>query len=471
MECGAASWHPKIKTLELRYCKPAMDLSYLTAFRFMKPKLFQILIVLAIGVSAAAQNKASNYETYIARESEEVESQCIKWRRDFHEHPELSNRETRTAKVVVDHLRGLGLEVREGVAKTGVIGILKGGKPGPVIALRADMDALPVTERVDLPFASKATALYNGQSVGVMHACGHDTHIAMLMSAATILSGMKKDLAGTVKFIFQPAEEGPPQGEEGGAPLMIKEGVLENPKVDVIFGLHINAQTPVGQIKYRAEGIMAASDWFTIKIKGRQSHGAQPWLGIDPVVIGAQIINGLQTIVSRQMELTKNPVVISTTIFNGGVRPNIIPEEAILAGTIRTLDKDMQKEVWERVRRTATQIAEASGATAEVTFESKTLVTYNNPKLLQQILPSLKKAAGAENVVPMNAVMGAEDFSFFADKVPGVFLYLGGMPAGKDPATTAAHHTPDFYIDESGMKTGIKAFCFMVLDYLNNHKR
>lgn len=436
----------------------------------MKQKLFQILIVQLAVLYAGAQSTSRNTDSYIIQAADKVDNQCIAWRRDFHEHPELSNRETRTAKIVADHLRSLGLEVKEGVAKTGVVGILKGSKPGPVIGLRADMDALPVTERVALPFASKATAQYNEQQVGVMHACGHDTHTAMLMSVATVLSSMKKDLAGTVKFIFQPAEEGAPNGEEGGAPLMIKEGALEAPKVDVMFGLHINAQTPVGQIKYREEGMMAAADWFSIKIRGKQSHGAQPWLGIDPVVIGAQIINGLQTIVSRQMELTKEPVVISTTIFKGGVRQNIIPEEVELAGTIRTLDKDMQKDVWERVRRTATNIAEASGATAEVTFESKTLVTYNNPKLTQQILPSLKKAAGAENVLPMNAVMGAEDFSFFGDKVPAVFLYLGGMPAGKDPATTAAHHTPDFYIDESGMKTGIKAFCFIVLDYLNNPK-
>jgi len=436
----------------------------------MQKKLFQIAILQLFVFCATAQQTGKNQETYVVQQVKNIDNQCIEWRRDFHQHPELSNRETRTAKIVADHLRSLGMEVKEGVAKTGVVGILKGGKPGPVIGLRADMDALPVTERVDLPFASKVKVQFNGQEVGVMHACGHDTHTAMLMSVATILSGMKKDLAGTVKFIFQPAEEGPPAGEEGGAPLMIKEGALDNPKVDVMFGLHINAQTPVGQIKYREQGMMAASDWFTIKIKGKQSHGAQPWLGIDPVVIGAQIITGLQTIVSRQMELTKDPVVISTTIFNGGVRQNIIPEEATLGGTIRTLDKEMQKDVWERVRRTATNIAEASGANAEITIDSKTLVTYNNPKLMQEILPSLKKAAGAENVLPMNAVMGAEDFSFFADKVPAVFFYIGGMPLGKDPATTAAHHTPDFYVDESGMKTGIKAFCFIVLDYLNNHK-
>jgi len=414
---------------------------------------------------SAAQKTSTPLEDAVLKAIDKIEPQCIAWRRQLHQNPELGNREFKTAKLVADHLRSLGIEVKEGVAHTGVVGILKGGKPGPVIGLRADMDGLPVTERVDIPFASKVKAQYNGQQVGVMHACGHDTHVAMLMSAAQVLAGMKKDLAGTVKFIFQPAEEGPPAGEEGGASLMVKEGVLENPKVDVVFGLHINAQTPVGQIKYREEGIMAAADWFTIKIKGKQSHGAQPWLGIDPVAIGAQIINSLQTIVSRQSDLTKNAVVISTTIFNGGVRENIIPEEATLAGTIRTLDKGMQKEVWARIERTAKNIAEASGATAEVAFDSKTLVTYNNPELTRKMLPTLQKATN-NNAVIMNAVMGAEDFSFYADKVPSLFFYLGGMPLNKKPEESAPHHTPDFYVDESGMKTGIKAFCYLVLDYM-----
>jgi amidohydrolase len=292
----------------------------------------------------------------------------------------------------------------------------------------------------------------------------------MLLSAAEILSAMKNELAGTVKFIFQPAEEGPPEGEEGGAPLMVKEGVLENPKVEAMFGLHINAQTPVGQIKYREQGIMAASDWFTIKIKGKQSHGAQPWLGIDPVVIGAQIITGLQTIVSRQSELTKNAVVISTTIFKGGVRENIIPEEATIAGTIRTLDKGMQKEVWERIELTAKNIAEASGAIAEVSIIPKTLVTYNDPELTRKMLPSLNKASN-NNAIVMDAVTGAEDFSFFAQKVPALYFFVGGMSVDKDPKTTAPHHTPDFYIDEAGMQTGIKAYCYLVLDYLNANKK
>lgn len=415
-----------------------------------------------VSISASAQTRT---DAQIQAAVDKIEPQTIAWRHDLHQNPELGNRETRTAGIIAAHLRKLGIEVKEKVAMTGVVGILKGGKPGPVIALRADMDALPVTERVNLPYASKARSVYNGQEVGVMHACGHDTHVAILLSTAEILAGMKNELAGTVVFVFQPAEEGPPAGEEGGAALMVKEGVLDNPKVDVMFGLHINAQTPVGQIKYREEGMMAASDWFTITINGKQSHGAQPWLGVDPVVIGSQIIQGLQTIVSRQTDLTKNPVVISTTIFKAGVRENIIPEQVVLSGTIRTLDTAMQKDVWKKIEITAKNIAEAGGATATVVFDSKTLVTYNHPQLTRQMLPSLQKATN-NNAKQMNAVMGAEDYSFFAAKVPALYFYLGGMPAGTDPAATAAHHTPDFNVDDAGMKTGIKAFLHLVLDYM-----
>lgn len=422
-------------------------------------------MLLSLGIQA--QYKMPNS---IEDAIEKIEAKSISWRRNLHKNPELGNREFRTAKIIAAHLKSLGMEVKEGVAHTGVVGILKGSSPGPVVALRADMDALPVKERVDIPFASKATSEYNGQTVDVMHACGHDVHVSILMSVAEILAGMKDDLAGTVKFIFQPAEEGPPAGEEGGAELMVKQGVLENPKVDAVFGLHVHAQTPVGQIKYREEGMMAASDWFTITIKGKQSHGAQPWLSVDPVVIGAQIIEALQTIVSRQSELTKNAVVISTTIFKGGVRQNIIPEEAQLAGTIRTLDKEMQKEIWKRIERTAINIAEASGATAEVKIEPKTLVTYNDPQLTRKMIPSLQKATN-NNAIVMNAVTGAEDFSFYADKVPSLFFYLGGMPPTQDPKKVAGHHTPDFYIDEAGMQTGIKAFIYLVMDYMNMHKK
>lgn len=432
----------------------------------MKKTIFQFITFVTLTTTTAAQQTPSDkIETAVKK----LEPKTIAWRRDIHENPELGNREVRTAKIITAHLRSLGIEVKEGVAKTGVVGLLKGGKPGPVIALRADIDALPVTERVPLPFASKVKAVYNGQETGVMHACGHDTHIAMLMSAAEILAGMKAELAGTVKFIFQPAEEGAPAGEEGGAALMVKEGVLENPKVDVMFGMHIDAQTPVGKIGYREGGIMAESDWFAIKISGKQTHGAEPWLGIDPVVIGAQIINGLQTIVSRQSDLTRNAVVISTTMFTAGVRENIIPEQVTLKGTIRTLDKEMRDEVWAKIERTAKGIAEASGATAAVTFDAKTGVTYNNPELTQKMLPTLMKAStGNAFVIP--AQTGAEDFSFFAEKVPSLYVFVGGSPAGKNPKEAAAHHTPDFFIDESGMKTGVKAYVHFVLDYLNGPK-
>lgn len=403
--------------------------------------------------------------------SDKVESKTIAWRRDIHEHPELGNRETRTAKIIADHLRSLGIEVKEGVAKTGVVGILRGSKPGPCIGLRADIDALPIVERTNVPFASKVKSNYNGQEVGVMHACGHDSHVAILMSVAEVLAGMKNDLKGTVKFVFQPAEEGPPEGEEGGAPLMVKEGVLENPKVDVMFGLHINAQTEVGTIKYRSGGVMAASDWFTIKVKGKGTHGSTPWTGIDPVAVSSQIITGLQYIVSRQTELTKNAAVISVCVVKGGVRANIIPEEVELTGTIRTLDKGMQQKIHQRIRETVTSIAKASGATAEVTIDNKTLVTYNDPALMKKMLPTFVKVAGEKNVVEMEAVTGAEDFSFFAEKVPSIFFFLGGMKKGQDPATSFPHHTPDFYIDESGFKLGVRAFCNLVVDYMNANSK
>lgn len=429
-----------------------------------KPFLpFLLLFVL----SATAQKK--DLSALIDAAADKIEPKTIAWRRDFHEHPELGNREFRTSKIIADHLRSLGIEVTEGVGKTGVVGILRGARPGPVIGLRADMDALPLVERVPLPFASKVKTTYNGQEVGVMHACGHDSHMAIMMSVAEVLAGLKKDLKGTVKFIFQPAEEGPPEGEEGGAALMIKEGVLDNPKVDVMFGLHINSSTEVGRIKYRSGGEMAASDWFTIKVKGKGSHGSQPWAGVDPIVVSAQIIAGLQTIISRQTELTKDAAVISVCVIKGGVRPNIIPEETEMMGTIRTLDTAMQNDIHERIRRTATKIAESAGATAEVTIDKKTLITYNDPALVKKMLPSLQKTAGEENVSWMDAMTGAEDFSFFGAKVPSFFFFLGGMKKGQDPHTAFPHHTPDFYIDESGFKLGVKAFCNLVLDYNSNN--
>lgn len=432
----------------------------------MKQKLLTLLLLSPFILPA--QKGTTDLTAKINAAADKIEPKTINWRRDFHEHPELGNNEVRTARIIAAHLRSLGIEVTEGVGKTGVVGVLKGGKPGPCIGLRADMDGLPVVERTGLPFASKERSTYNGQSVGVMHACGHDTHVSILMGVAEILAGMKKDLAGTVKFVFQPAEEGPPEGEEGGAPLMIKDGVLENPHVDVMFGLHINSQTEVGKIKYRTGGIMAASDWFKINVKGKQTHGSQPWAGIDPVVVSAQIVNGLQTIVSRQTELTKNPAVISVSVINGGVRSNIIPEEVTMLGTIRTLDTGMQRMIHEKIALTASKIAEASGATAETSIDKKTLVTYNDPVLTKKMVPSFIKAAGEENVVETEAVTGAEDFSFFAEKVPSIFFFIGGMEKGKDPKAAFPHHTPDFVLDESGMKTGVKAFCHLVLDYMQS---
>ncbi|HQV54024.1 MAG TPA: amidohydrolase [Chitinophagaceae bacterium] len=424
--------------------------------------------IILLSTIVFAQNDNSTLKGKAATAADKIESKCIEWRRDFHQHPELGNNEKRTAAIVTAHLKKLGIETKEGVGKTGVVGILKGGKPGPCIALRADMDGLPIVERVNLPFASKIKTTYNGQDVGAMHACGHDTHVAILMSVAEILSGMKNDIKGTIKFIFQPAEEGPPEGEEGGAALMVKEGVMENPKVDVIFGLHIESNIESGTIEYKPGSFMASSDWFTIKVKGKGSHGSQPWLGVDPIQISAQIIAGLQSIVSRQTELTKAPLVITVGKINGGVRSNIIPEECEMNGTIRTLDNAMQQEVHKKIKLTAEKIAEASGATAEVVIDTKTLVTYNTPELVKKMIPSLQSAAGINNVKEREWVTGAEDFSFYGTKAPSFFFYLGGMKKGQDPKTAAPHHTADFQIDESGMKTGIKAFCDLVFDYMNN---
>jgi amidohydrolase len=430
-------------------------------------KLLQVVVLILISLQLTAQGDIAQLKKQVAAAADKIEPKCIEWRRNLHENPELGNREFKTSKLIADHLKKLGLDVKENVAKTGVVALLRGGKPGPCIALRADMDALPIIERVKIPFASKQKSTYNGQEVGVMHACGHDTHVAMLMSAAEILAGMKNEIKGTIKFIFQPAEEGPPDGEEGGAELMVKEGVMENPKVDAIFGMHIEADIEVGKIEYKPGAFMASSDWFSIKVKGKGSHGSQPWKGIDPIQVSAQIIEGLQNIVSRQSELTKAPVVITVGKIHGGVRNNIIPEECIMDGTIRTLDNGMQKEVHEKIKWTAKKIAEASGAEAEVTIDTKTLVTYNTPSLVKKMIASLESAAGAENVSEREWVTGAEDFSYYGTKAPAFFIYLGGMPKGKDPKKAPPHHTPDFYIDEAGMKTGIKTFCHLVIDYMN----
>lgn len=400
--------------------------------------------------------------------ADNIESKVIAWRRDFHEHPELGNNEVRTAAIVAKHLQSLGIEVKTGVAKTGVVGILKGGKPGPVVALRADMDALPVTERGSLPFASKVKAQYNGQEVGVMHACGHDSHTAMLMGVAEILAGMKADLKGTVKFIFQPAEEGPPAGEEGGARLMVEEGVMENPHVDAVFGLHIWAQTEVGQLTYRPGGMMAGANDMKIVVKGRQAHGAAPWASIDPIVVSAQIINSLQTIVSRNLNITENAGVVTIGSIHAGVRSNIIPEQAEMLGTIRSLSKADEKLLEDRIRLIATKTAEAAGATVEIKipYSSHYPITYNDPALTEKMVPSLMRTAGAANVKVIPPITGAEDFSFYQEKAPGLFFFLGGMPKGSDPKTAPSHHTPDFFIDESAFKLGVKALAGLTLDYM-----
>lgn len=405
-----------------------------------------------------------NLFSLIDQKARAEQSKLVEWRRYLHQHPELSNREYKTGQFVAERLKQFGIEVKYPVAKTGVVGILRGAKSGPVIALRADMDALPIKERVDVPFKSTVMSEYMGDTVPVMHACGHDSHIAMLLGTAEVLSSMKDKLAGTVKFIFQPAEESPPPDEEGGAPLMIKEGVMDDPKVDVTFGLHIEANIEIGRIEYKPGAFMASSDWFTIKVRGKGSHGAAPWQGIDPIVVSAQIITGLQQIISRQMELTKAPVVITVGKINGGVRSNIIPEECEMYGTIRTLDSKMEKDVLERVKNTAEKIAEASGATAEVRIDNKTLVTYNDTALVKMMAPSLEKATDG-NAGERNWVTGAEDFSFYGTKAPAFFFYLGGMPKGMDPAKAPSHHTADFYIDDSMLYVGVKAFCTLVFDY------
>ncbi len=429
-------------------------------------KFFSIAFGCLLASTCVAQMSAK-LQAKVDQQAKEIESRVIEWRRHFHQNPELSNNEFKTAAFVAEHLKKLGIEVQTGVAKTGVVGLLKTNKPGPVIALRADMDALPVTERNSLPFASKERTVFNGQETGVMHACGHDTHLAILMAVAEILSKNKNDLKGMVKFIFQPAEEGPPEGEEGGAGLMIKEGVLDNPKVDVIFGLHIQSISTLGKILYKPAGMMAASDWFTIKVKGKQSHGAAPWMGIDPVVVSAQVINGLQTIVSRQTELTKEAAVISVGRIQAGVRENIIPEEAFMAGTIRTLDNDMRQKIHDKLRLTATKIAESAGATAEISIVNKTPITFNNVALTEKMVPSLQRAAGAANVSEINAVTGSEDFGFFQQNVPGLFFFVGAMPADQDPSKVPAHHTPDFMIDERGILVGLKAMLNVTLDFMN----
>ena len=429
-----------------------------------------LLPFMALSVITPLHAQSSKLDAEVDRLLPQVQAKVIAWRRDIHEHPELSNRETRTAELVANHLRSLGLEVRTGVAHTGVVGVLKGGKPGPVVALRADMDALPVTEEVDVPFASKVRTTYNGQDVGVMHACGHDTHTAMLMGVAEILAGMRKDLPGTVKFIFQPAEEGAPTGERGGAELMIEEGALDDPKPSAIFGLHV-LPFPAGDIRYRPGGIMASADAFRIVVHGRQTHGAQPWNGVDPIVVASQIVLGLQTITSRQVDLTAGPDVITVGAINGGVRFNIIPDSVVMQGTVRTFDTAVRNDIHQRIRRTAESIAQSAGATAQVVIDTFTAVTYNDPALTQQVLPTLRDVAGANHVTLTPPITPAEDFSRYQQRVPGVFFFLGITPPGTDPSKAAPNHSPRFFVDEAALPTGVRALAHLAVDYLSRPSR
>lgn len=427
----------------------------------MLQRLFTIAALFFCSNIFAQQKKA---KPDIDAAIQKIEKKIIAWRRDFHANPELGNREFRTSEIVAKHLRSLNIEVTTGMAKTGVVGILKGGKPGPVIALRADMDALPVTEQSALSFASKITTDYNGKQTGVMHACGHDAHTAILMGVAEILAGMRDEIKGTVKFIFQPAEEGAPAGEEGGAKLMVKEGVMENPKVDVIFGLHMDAALPEGQLSYKPGGFMASACDMKIIIKGKGSHGATPWMSVDPVVTAAQMITGLQTIVSRNVNLTQNPAVISIGSISGGNRFNIVPEQVEMLGTVRTFTESDKKIVFTRIREIATHIAEANNATAEILLPLSVdfPVTFNDSALVQKMLPSLQHAAGAANTKLTAPVTVSEDFSYYQQKVPGLYFFLGAKPVNAVPTS---HHTADFFIDEASFKLGVKALLNLVFDY------
>lgn len=398
-----------------------------------------------------------------------IEPKVVAWRRDIHQHPELGNREVRTAGIVAAHLRSLGIEVRTGVAHTGVVGVLRGGRPGPTVGLRADMDALPITERANVPFASKATGTYNGETVGVMHACGHDAHVAILMGVAEVLAGMRDELPGTVKFIFQPAEEGPPAGEQGGAELMVKEGVLRDPAVDAVFGLHIWSQSAVGGLYYTPRGAMASADDYRIIVRGTPTHGAAPWNGVDPIVTAAQIVNALQTIVSRNVKLTHNPAVVTVGKIAGGVRSNIVPEQVELLGTLRAFDPADRKLLHDRVRAVAQNTAEAMGAKVEVTLPFTTAypVTYNDTALTRRVVPVLESVAGPGRVVLQPPVTVSEDFSFYAERVPGSFFFLGGRPSNVSEAEAPAHHTPDFFMDEGAIRLGVRAMTALAVSYLH----
>jgi amidohydrolase len=445
----------------------------------MRTFLLLALVLMAAEPPMTAQTApaANPLAPDVDRLAAEINPQVVAWRRDFHKNPELGNREVRTSKIIADELRKLGYEVTTGVAKTGVVGVLRGGRPpgpsgvegGPVVALRSDMDALPVSEQGDLPFKSTVKTEWNGQQVGVMHACGHDNHMAILLGTATVLAKMKDRLPGTVKLIFQPAEEGPPPGEEGGAQQMVKENVLDNPKVDAVFGLHV-FPFPAGRIVYRAGPLMASADTFTIRIKGRQTHGAVPWGGVDPIVIGSQVVMALQTIISRTVNITEAPAVVTVGRFTGGNRSNIIPEEVELEGTVRTFDESVRKDIHARIRSIATQLAEAAGGTATVDLALGPPVTRNDPALTERMVPTLRRVAGADNVRVGPLTGTAEDFAVYQQTVPGMFVFLGVTPRDQDPTKVAQNHSPLFFADESALPVGVRVMSNLAIDYLMGHK-
>lgn len=423
--------------------------------------LLSCLVFLSGGAPAYAIDQAVLHEAARA-----LEPRVIEWRRDIHQHPELGNREFRTAALVAGHLESLGLEVRTGIAHTGVAALLTGGRPGPLVALRADMDALPVTERTGLPFASRVTTEFEGQQTGVMHACGHDAHTAILMGVAELLAGMRDELPGSVLFIFQPAEEGPPAGEEGGAELMLKEGLFEWQRPGAVFGLHVISGITAGRIGYRSGPAMAAADQFRIRVEGRQTHGSMPWTGVDPFVPAAQIVLGLQTIASRQVDISSVPAVISVGSVQGGIRNNIIPDDVTLVGTIRTFDESVRSDIHARVGHTAGSLAAASGATAHVHIERGYPVTSNDPALVAASLPGLERVVGPDRLFEAPRLMGAEDFSLFANEVPGFYFFLGATPEGIDPSTAPMNHSPMFDVDESTLRVGVEALATVAVDFL-----
>jgi len=421
---------------------------------------------------ASAPGLAAISDRAIEDAARAVDAQVVEWRRDLHQNPELGNREFRTSQQVAEHLKSLGLEVKTGIAHTGVVGILRGGKPGPTIALRADMDALPVTEQVDVPFKSTVTTEYRGEKVGVMHACGHDAHTAILMGAASALVALRKDLPGTILFVFQPAEEGAPEGERGGAPLMLEEGAFDIVKPEAAFGLHVWSTLNSGQIGYRSGPFMAASDRFRIVVQGRQTHGARPWGGVDPIVVASQIVLGLQTIVGRQIDISQYPAVVSVGAIKGGIRNNIIPDEVEMIGTFRTFDPEVRRQIIERMTRTAQDIAHSAGATATVEIaDDNNPVTVNDPKLTSRMLPSLARVGRGGQVKEMPYVTGAEDFAYFGQKVPALFFFVGSTPDGVDAAQAPSNHSPQFYLDEGSLPVGLRAMMGVAVDYLQGTKR